>query len=195
MNTILILLMSLATTLPQQADTTVADLPADYKVFYDNDTVDILVVGKQDNQLFGTPRNDGTLELELANINYLRGNYKDLIRVFDRALSYERVVELNRINPDGQIGLLLYFLPEPRLSEIYFGFIDFGKNIPLEPDEFRAIAVFTFFNIGAWYENPDRPFEQLLKRQNYIEMPKYIYIRDLLKYKEGKLRWEDFRVG
>lgn len=97
-------------------------------------------------------------------------------------------VELCEKNPQGEIGVLLYFTPEPRLKEIYFSFRGFGGQIPLTLEEMNQIFRYIRRHIGAWYEDPDRMFERQVQLQYYIEWPWEISAIRLVNYKEGKFR-------
>ncbi|WP_262249659.1 hypothetical protein [Parapedobacter soli] len=188
MKTLFFVFFSISIAVAQSPDSTDRNIPKGYRIFYVNDSVDYLVIGKKGNQLFGAPRNDGSAEAMSANESFLRNNAKELIWMLDRSISYERAVELCEKNPKGELGVLLFFTPEPRLKEVYFNFRGFGGQVPLTFDEVNLLSIFIGNNIGAWYKEPDRLFERRLQLQYYIEWPWEIRTIRLVNYKKGEFR-------
>ncbi|MGK6352243.1 hypothetical protein [Parapedobacter sp. DT-150] len=188
MRPLFLFFFSITTALAQQPDSVDRQIPEGYRIFYVNDSVEYIVIGKKDNRLFGTPRNDGSAEAMSANENFLKNNAIEIVWMLDRSISLERVKELYRQNPKGRLGVILYFTPEPKLKEIYFNFRGFGGKVPLAFDEIDMLNVFISNNIGAWYQEHDRVFEQLVQRQYYIEWPWDLMVQKLLEYKKGAFR-------
>lgn len=173
-----------SSALAQSPDSVYRNIPKGYRIFVINDSVDYIVIGKEGNRLFGTPRNDGSAESMSVDENFLRNNAKELIWMFDRSISDERAMELCQKYPEAELGVILYFTPEPQLREVYFNFRGFGGKIPLTPEEVSQLFFYVKRNIGAWYEEPDRVFEQLVQQQYYIEWSWEIITINLLRYKK-----------
>ncbi len=88
MKTLFFVFFSISIAVAQSADSTDRNIPKGYWISYVNDSVDYLVIGKEGNQLFGSPRNDGSEVAMMADLSYLRNNGAELTWVFDRSISY-----------------------------------------------------------------------------------------------------------
>lgn len=183
--TLLLIFFSMATAVAQQPDSTDRGVPPGYRIFFVSDSIDFMVVGREENQLYGTPRNDGSAEAMPVDQKFLKNNFRELIWMFDRAITLERAEELCRQNPDGELGAILYFVPEPRFKEIYFMFTGYGGKVPLTRDEMDMIGSLASDKIGAWYQEPDRVFEKAVQKQYYIDWPWELPMPKFLKYKRS----------
>lgn len=162
-----------------------------YRIFSVDQERDRIVVGKTENTLYGTPRNNGSPEVAFPTSGYLQTNRYELVRLTDLALSLEQLERVYNRYPKGHVTVYCYFMPDGQLEEIYFGFQRYEGRIPFTNEELGRLQFFISREIRGWYRFPENYEEQVLQKQKYIDVPMNIPIELIIKYMKGIIGYEE----
>lgn len=158
----------------------------EHRVFEYLEEYDRMVIGKTDNTLFGTPRNDGeSQETGYANTIYFQNNRYEMTRIYDLAFTLERLEEIAVRDRRASIFITPYFSPDGQVKEVYFLFRGYGGTVPLTPAELERLETAVRHQIRGWYRYPGNHEEQLLQNQHYIEFGLVFPVLHIIEYKMG----------